>query len=1023
MAAQAAMKPVDALGLDNKAYDALESDFQEANNEKRLVRKCRELNTEIVSNAAKVQTALKLSEEDQQTILALKKEIEKAWKMVDASHEKEAKAKDTINQLKADIANLTRLAEAGSALSMGEEATMNELMKQKEDLSRERDAQVEQILGLRGDLMEASEKLRRSETDRQQLEADIAGLKQQIAEKKSEAERENRKRDRLEKEVRELKAQVDAKNNEVRAKQLDISGAEEQVARLEGLLKEAKSATDKVQKEYNALSEKVSKLHHDLEEAIHTNTQLLAEGSAKQVELRGKEEELGALRVEMNKVIKVRDVTLKKMKSLEEAKEAVESERDALKATVASLERDVEASRRTTETEKKKIDELAHERDILNKLRTQADSATQKQADLVRMTENTKRNLEQEVAAYRSEAQHAAKSMISLEKEREKYSSEASDATAKYLQALDEVKMREIALVELQKRIGDGESRLKQQQALYEAVRADRNLYSKSLIEAQDEIAEMKRKFKIMGHQIEQLKEEVSAKDLALVKEHFDHMKVEKEKDALRLELNKAKTQVGEAEAAITGQKAQLEKLNHVVAEADAERLRQKKELDLVMGERDILGTQLIRRNDELALLYEKVKIQQSTLSRGQIQYKDRLNEIRVLKIKLADLKRELHVLRTGVANVDVLKREVASLGRQLLQERTKVKALSEELENPLNVHRWRKLEGSDPSTYEMIQKIQTLQKRLIGKTEEVVEKDLLIQEKEKLYVELKGILARQPGPEVAEQLSIYQASLRDKTKQLKAMASELNMYQAQVAEYKYEIERLTQELAALKTKPRARPGMAVRPNMQPGRPMTPPPKPGMVMGPDGEWVEMVKMDQRPEAFVGIASIDRGENDYPSDPKRVALLAAGDLAVLLMFAAVGRGNHGEPVTVSSTVSTALPFIIGWFSSGSLLGGFDAAAQSGDTKAAVGAAAKTWAVGVPLGIVLRSISRGYVPATSFMVVSMAATGVLMVGWRAALAALTPEAKPLTPAQLAAQRRNKNGGILEGIQMIMSLVKRW
>jgi hypothetical protein len=42
----------------------------------------------------------------------------------------------------------------------------------------------------------------------------------------------------------------------------------------------------------------------------------------------------------------------------------------------------------------------------------------------------------------------------------------------------------------------------------------------------QDEISEMKRKFKIMGHQIEQLKEELSAKDLALVKEHFDHMKV-----------------------------------------------------------------------------------------------------------------------------------------------------------------------------------------------------------------------------------------------------------------------------------------------------------------------------------------------------------------------------------------------------------------------------------------------------------------------------------------------------------------
>jgi len=42
----------------------------------------------------------------------------------------------------------------------------------------------------------------------------------------------------------------------------------------------------------------------------------------------------------------------------------------------------------------------------------------------------------------------------------------------------------------------------------------------------QDEIAEAKRKFKITSHQINQLKEEVSAKDLALVKEHFEHIKV-----------------------------------------------------------------------------------------------------------------------------------------------------------------------------------------------------------------------------------------------------------------------------------------------------------------------------------------------------------------------------------------------------------------------------------------------------------------------------------------------------------------
>jgi uncharacterized protein YukE len=127
------------------------------------------------------------------------------------------------------------------------------------------------------------------------------------------------------------------------------------------------------------------------------------------------------------------------------------------------------------------------------------------------------------------------------------------------------------------------------------------------------------------------------------------------------------------------------------------------------------------------------------------------------------------------------------------------VKALSEELENPMNVHRWRKLEGSDPATYELIQKVQTLQKRLINKTEEAVEKDLLLQEKQKLYAELKNILARQPGPEVAEKLSKYQQMLGEKTRQMKAMASELNMSQANANEYHHESQRLHAELQDLK--------------------------------------------------------------------------------------------------------------------------------------------------------------------------------------------------------------------------------
>ena len=63
---------------------------------------------------------------------------------------------------------------------------------------------------------------------------------------------------------------------------------------------------------------------------------------------------------------------------------------------------------------------------------------------------------------------------------------------------MEDVKTREMQIFDSKKRIAESETRLKQQQNLYEACRADRNLYSKNLIESQDEITEMKDRNKII---------------------------------------------------------------------------------------------------------------------------------------------------------------------------------------------------------------------------------------------------------------------------------------------------------------------------------------------------------------------------------------------------------------------------------------------------------------------------------------------------------------------------------------------
>lgn len=306
---------------------------------------------------------------------------------------------------------------------------------------------------------------------------------------------------------------LESRQGEIKNKQQFIAQGQERIQRLELQLKEQKALTEKALKDYELLNQRTLKLGQDLEDQINTNTQLLAENSQRQMELKLKEEQIIELEANEQKITRMKDQLTRKVKQMELQQKEVEESKEALKGEIASLEREIDSYKKFSELDKKQFEDLQRERDILNKSLVKASSATQKTEGLIKIQENSKRNLEQEIQGFKAEAQKQRKVIYQLEKEREKYVSEAAAATTEYQQAMEEVKLREMNIMELQKKIIEGETKLKQQQNLYEAVRSDRNLYSKNLIEAQDEIAEMKRKFKIMNHQIEQLKEEINNKD------------------------------------------------------------------------------------------------------------------------------------------------------------------------------------------------------------------------------------------------------------------------------------------------------------------------------------------------------------------------------------------------------------------------------------------------------------------------------------------------------------------------------
>ncbi|XP_050365885.1 uncharacterized protein LOC126784467 [Argentina anserina] len=164
--------------------------------------------------------------------------------------------------------------------------------------------------------------------------------------------------------------------------------------------------------------------------------------------------------------------------------------------------------------------------------------------------------------------------------------------------------------------------------------------------------------------------------------------------------------------------------------------------------------------------------------------------------------------------------------------------------------------------------------------------------------------------------------------------------------------------------------------------------------------------------------------DKPSSSARirkwgkVGLLAGGDVLALLTFAAIGRFSHGFPVFDFETLRTADPFIAGWFLSAYFLGGFgeDGRGENGLSKA-VAASAKSWALGIPLGIVIRASTAGRIPSISFVLVSMGSTAVLLLGWRTLLYKLLPDDKS---KKSDVYRR---GSPFELFELLTSLVRRW
>ncbi|XP_017780088.1 PREDICTED: cilia- and flagella-associated protein 58-like [Nicrophorus vespilloides] len=760
-----------------------------------------QLELEALDNSDRLQTSMKVIKNDTATIKTLKEEVDNSHKLIDNAHAREQAAQEIIDNLRKQIANLNAEIDFKNKMAQGEMEENPQLTKHREGLEREKAKLMSEVSKLNEKLNNALAYQDELERRTSQADLTINEINGQLEETSAEVDRYKRHKERLETELEESQMESMNRQEEIDSLNDTIVTNQRLLGKFELHLKEQQAASLKCFKELEGWNAKYSKMQDELDALNYTYESLKKEHANTVHDLKAKDEERNHLSIDLAKLTKSKEQADNRTKHMEKEKYDIIEDRNKLRQVIAEMEMDLQGRKRQADSDKRNIENLSREKEILNKNLMRQQAVGRDHIKLIKVQEQAKRKLESDIDNHVIETRKQNKQISYLEKERDRLLEEELDLTKKIEDTLDEVKLKKNQIYELKKTQAENENKLRMQQNMFDAVRADKNALQKSLQEANAEGHELKSKLKTNMHQTEQLKEDISMKEQLLIKEETILRKITKEKENMKIELNICWDQIRSLREEIVERKDEEKRLHKVIVTSDRMIRDQGKTITQLMNERDVLGSQLVRRNDELSLLYEKIKILQTTLHRGEAQYDQRLQDIKLLKVEIKRLRQEKSLLTKSINNMTDLQQEVFHLERDLTKERLKTKALEDELQNPMNVHRWRKLEGSDPEVFDLLQKITLLQKRLLNQSSQAVEKETQLKEAEQLYMNLRQVVSKQPGPEIKTQLMKTQRSLNSHINKMKCLVSELNMTEAQANSYKLDLDKVSDELVDTRKK------------------------------------------------------------------------------------------------------------------------------------------------------------------------------------------------------------------------------
>ncbi|CAM6093040.1 unnamed protein product [Calypogeia fissa] len=363
--------------------------------------------------------------------------------------------------------------------------------------------------------------------------------------------------------------------------------------------------------------------------------------------------------------------------------------------------------------------------------------------------------------------------------------------------AVRKLHMMDIMVRNTIKRDLELEQQIKDGVLLYNLVRSQRNKFA-TLVQASGvSITEMKDKLITITIEVEALQNDVKYKDTTLIKQRAEYQASVRGRTQLLLELTKSTLLLRVKNSQAAEFELEVAKLEAFVNASEREMLRTRKLYGLEVTNRNQTGIALIDRNDELCILYEKLNVQVEVLNHSETELHKRVDEIKYLTIEGKHLQQKILAAHKPTQDVPKMYDTLNNLKQQLTKAKTMTKKLSDLVENPDNMSRWKLLPARDLTELELHLKMTAIDEFFSAKADQALEKKLILEEVTILTDDLEkqasmnGLNSR----EYWEKVNHYQRYVQSVSRQVMATVSELSLCQAIVTTMKEEKERLCVEI------------------------------------------------------------------------------------------------------------------------------------------------------------------------------------------------------------------------------------